>query len=101
MGSQGDAIDGLNMQERLDQIQSISEDAFAEYFIKHMKDIFNIKKSDVIELLEGRDRATINKIRNTLLLSIGELHEGYRSKTPIKRQNMNKAHEDIFILGYN
>ena len=101
MGSQRGTDDGLNMQERLDQIANISEDAFAEYFLKHIKDIFNIKKSCVIKLLEDRDKATINTIRNTLLIRIGELHEGYRSKTPIKRQNMNKAHEDIFILGYN
>ena len=101
MASQYEVVDGLNMQQRLDQLATIDEDAFAEYFIKHMRDIFQFKKSSVIELLDDRDKPTITTIRNTLLLHVGELHEGYKNRTAINRQNMNKAHEDIYILGYN
>ena len=101
MGSQSGAEEDVNMQQRLDQVADISEDEFAEYFLQHIKDIFQLKKGSIIDLLENRDKPAINTIRDTLLLRIGELHEVYRSKTPIKRQNMNKAYEDIYILGYN
>ena len=86
------------VRAQLSALEQVDDAELQEHFYDNMEAIAVCEQPDIVDILEGKDGAILNEIRNSLIELVRKMFKEYAKKVPIKRTSTRNLCQDIYCL---